>query len=383
MRTGRSVVGFAILLTGGLLSACSGGAHPAAAPASSLRAKTGSSAISSAHKATTTTTHAAAATSTTHPPATTTTAVPIGSWAVSGTDSDQIAGLSCPTPAWCMGIDDNGNAYTYSGGSWSGATSVIGVASDPDFESGDSHLTDVSCASASFCVAGAVISGDTNGDVFTYSGGTWSETSGAWTIPPQGVSATAPNISMSCPTVSFCGGDGPGVLWTYSDGTWSSFQPVGMNSFGAVSCTSDSWCMAVGGELSVSGTGESAAAYVYANGSWTLSSPSIDELSAVSCASSSWCMASGTNTSQVAEAYTYSNGVWSAGTQVGGGGLDCPSSSFCLSTVYANPDTYVYTNGSWSTGAVLGVSSAGFNAVACASSSWCLAVGGSSTYVYS
>ena len=51
--------------------------------------------------------------------------------------------MSCPSASFCVAVDDDGNAFTYNGSSWSTPSRIDTI--------GD--LTSVSCPSSSFCVA--------------------------------------------------------------------------------------------------------------------------------------------------------------------------------------------------------------------------------------
>jgi hypothetical protein len=86
--------------------------------------------------------------------------------------------VSCPSATFCAAVDENGNALTYNGTSWSAPTDNSG-----------GFLDSVSCPSATFCVAV-----DENGNALTYNGTSWSA--------PNHIDDG--NASVSCPSASFC-----------------------------------------------------------------------------------------------------------------------------------------------------------------------------------
>src|SRR4029077_10829362 len=96
--------------------------------------------------------------------------------------------VSCPSPTFCMMLDQNANAFAFDGSAWSAAgTEVMGV---------PASVTALSCASAVFCLAAGGVG---TGLVFTYNGIGWSAgqdvTGGLYAIP-----------SLSCPSLSLCAG---------------------------------------------------------------------------------------------------------------------------------------------------------------------------------
>ena len=123
-----------------------------------------------------------------------------GTWArgVLVESSNKLVSISCPSATFCAVVDSAGNAYTYSGSSWSaprrlGSTAMTGVVPDGQLlhghkhghpvrvsgsrwspsgplttaDGGPVHLTSVSCATASSCAATG------NADGYAYSNGSW------------------------------------------------------------------------------------------------------------------------------------------------------------------------------------------------------------------
>jgi hypothetical protein len=121
-------------------------------------------------------------------------------------------------PAWAKSLPPSGGG---------GNSSVQVVDKDID---GGAHLTQVSCATTSWCMAGAQ-----NGTVVTWSSGTWG--------PPTTVFKVADGSidGLSCPTVSFCMAVSDiGGYSIFSGGTWSAPKK---RSGWAVSCPTASYCL--------------------------------------------------------------------------------------------------------------------------------------------
>ncbi|MCL6105162.1 MAG: IPT/TIG domain-containing protein [Actinobacteria bacterium] len=293
--------------------------------------------------------------------------------------------VSCVSASFCMAVDNQGGiALTYNGTSWS---SQSGPASLVSF---------VSCASASFCEAvwgmvdlqGGGYGYQVTDYFFSYNGSTWSSQS-----LPSGV----PYLNdVSCTSQSFCEAvgnsyngsgnyTGPALL-SYNGSTWSSQSlPSGVSDLYGVSCTSASFCEAVGSGSS----GLGATAIISYNGS-TWSSQSLPSgvaggLNSVSCTSQSFCEAVG-----LGVALSYQGSTWSLQSLPSGvgelNGVSCTSQSFC-EAVGGNYDsstrTYTgiaisYNGATWSSQSLpTGVGQ--LNGVSCVSQSFCEAVGNNST----
>ena len=127
---------------------------------------------------------------------------------------------------------------------WDGGTTLV---------SGSGGVTTVSCASATFCVAG-----DLTGAVSTYYGSAWSS--------PLSVDATHSIASISCPSSTFCvATDQNGEYITWSNGSWSqpaAFSPSS-STMVAVSCATTNFCMAVGHSATYGPSD-----FYYVNGTW-------------------------------------------------------------------------------------------------------------------
>jgi len=96
-----------------------------------------------------------------------------------GSDYPLVGAVSCASASFCAALDDDGHAYTYSGG-WSTGRQI----------DTSSELASVSCAPRSFCVA----VGGRFADIF--SGGRW--------LRKRRLDPSDGLVSVSCPSRSFC-----------------------------------------------------------------------------------------------------------------------------------------------------------------------------------
>jgi hypothetical protein len=192
-------------------------------------------------------------------------------------------------------------------GYFAGVQNRLHVAAEMRLASiGLSELADVSCTSASFCIAVTY-----SERAFRYDGSSWSDPM------PAGPNA------VSCVSPTFCMGVGLGVVWIYDGTQWT--KPVGgAPDPGSVSCASPTFCVVVsvsGGWVSrYNGTGLD---------DGTIINPQAHTSSAVSCPTSTFCMAWADGW------YQWNGSHWSGVAGVAGvAGLDrvsvsCVSSTFC------------------------------------------------------
>jgi len=136
--------------------------------------------------------------------------------------SNNLVQVSCPTTTWCTAVDQNGNAFTYSNGSWSAATHVSGAI----------EFDGVSCATTTFCMAVSYDNGFS-----TYNGSTWTAMSGTTFGGLVNTSFTGVSCSIStfCAVSDFLSGDEV----VYNSGAWSKVaNPAGGGGQGmpTVSC---------------------------------------------------------------------------------------------------------------------------------------------------
>ena len=178
--------------------------------------------------------------------------------------------VSCANPTSCVAVGSDGNnqaivsTYTDSGGTWL-STPMTPVTSD---STGKGVFTGVSCASSTSCVA---VGSDGNGQgIFSFgtmSGGAWTWSAAAAVVPDNASGTTAQSAAgfedVSCATASSCVAVGYDVDGRpmFSTGlllggvwTWSAETPINVatnSKYGgsdAVSCVDASsvWCVITG-----------------------------------------------------------------------------------------------------------------------------------------
>jgi Protein kinase domain len=271
--------------------------------------------------------------------------------------ADGLTSVSCASADFCAAADSGGNAFTFSGGSWSAPHRLSG-----------NGLSWVSCPTAGFCVA------TSNGSVlYTYSGGKWSSPTELFGVNGKPAHLT----SVSCVTTTFCMATGNMHAYRYSGGTWARGVLVeSSNKLTSISCASATFCAVVdsaGNAFTYSGSSWSAPRRLAATG-----------MSGVSCPTAGFCMAAGTATP-----YAYSGGRWSPSgplTTADGGpvhltSVSCATGSSCVAT--GNADGYAYSDGGWARGVVVHHSNK-LTSVSCTSAGFCTAVdSGGNAYTYS
>jgi len=269
---------------------------------------------------------------------------------------------SCSNASFCVIVGSIGWYYDPHSApiieQWNGTTWTIATAPVPSGMSG-ATLTGVSCPSASFCMAvGIGFNGDSGSDT------TFAE---QWN----------------------------GTFWSVS--TTPNFTAPGDDHLEAVSCTSSSFCAAVGNNFQ-SGPGSTDTAYLemWNGSSWTLDAAptppgaTISHLYGVDCTSTSVCNAVGDwDSGTLVE--TWNGFVWSvvpSPNAVGGGNsldaISCIGSYFCTAVgsdyTSAGPAPVVESwNGTaWSVTPVFNPNGYGgyLNAVTCLGVAFCAAGGG-------
>jgi hypothetical protein len=304
-----------------------------------------------------------------------------------GDSSDIVVGVSCASPAFCVAVGQSGpNATsttlieTWDGKHWSitpspnsGASGLNGVAClnatncvavghigsigqalvetwdgrrwsitpSPKQGNGVSTLFAVSCAGPAFCTAvGFYETGPpllTHVQIEMWNGIRWSVRSG-----PSPGSGDSSFTDVSCTSTTFClalGSAGParhGLIETWDGTHWSIIaapSPIGRSGYASLthlSCTSPAFCMAIGGysQSTVSLT------EIWNGIRWSnINNPaySTSEVGAVSCTSPAFCVGAGGN----ALIETWNGTAWSIRPSPGGSsasgltGVSCASPSFC------------------------------------------------------
>ena len=134
--------------------------------------------------------------------------------------------ISCPDAGFCMAVDVNGYAFEERDGHWS-APALLSPKAESPFS--------VSCTSARFCMAT-----DINDHAFVWDGRSWAELAG---FVPRAVVQMPTDLDVSCTSAEFCMAGAGTADW---DGkAWSAGPKRYLST--AFSCTSASFCAAVGG----------------------------------------------------------------------------------------------------------------------------------------
>jgi hypothetical protein len=282
-------------------------------------------------------------------------------WTASVVPSAQeLSNVSCSSATFCLATDNQGPAFEYDGTSW---TSVAAPFPAP-----------ISCVSPTFCasVTGAIFDGiawsvplsveydgvscvsttfcmaATAGQAQVWNGKTW----GTQFAAPDGAG------SLTCVSSTFCVGGG-----AVFDGKQWSGEPLG--SFGAESCPDKTFCLAA--SYSQVSTFDPS----------LLPLPSLADpngsLQSVSC----WAVGSCVTVSNGGYEYTEQSATWSAASLVDPFGLDitavtCPAKNFCVALDNAG---YVLTDtqGTWTVDEQLDKSGKPFDYLSCPSPTFCLA----------
>jgi hypothetical protein len=183
--------------------------------------------------------------------------------------------VSCVSAAFCVLGTPAGAISVWNGVRWTKLVRVDNV----------QQWVTVSCATTSFCMAG-----DANGNVATYNGKTWSRLHGIG-LPVGGQRDSV--YSLSCPSPRFCAAGLDEGTATFNGKTWTYAPKSDDPGLFWVSCTSASFCAALG--FTDSGQGLPAAwtfdgrqwsSWVRVFNDWPLEIPTD-----VSCATPKFCMA--------------------------------------------------------------------------------------------
>jgi hypothetical protein len=296
-------------------------------------------------------------------------------------------GLSCPTADFCVAAVSLTSTGPPSGGEDGLVQFDRGVWSAPTVEGTFAGgFVSTSCANRSFCMAAA-----TNGVWTSWDGTRWG---------PPGLLKAAEHVyppTLACTSESFClisYGDSTGATGqrstayaTWNGQRWSSFRVLSQIGLTSVSCTTTTFCMAVGSGSS----GD--VALMWDGASWSLPMPlksSSLGLGSISCPTTRFCMAVGGYHASGDVYATWDGSTWSPESQrrtgLGSDGfasVSCPTNALCVavdfgSGVNSEPSTFkpplisVWRADSWA-----GATQESVQApiVSCATESRCLAVG--------
>jgi hypothetical protein len=327
-------------------------------------------------------------------------------------ESNFLEGVSCVSASFCVavGSHETVTASQTLALAWNGTTWALQMT--PNVSTDETNLLyDVSCVSASFCVAvGRSFDGTADRTLaMVWNGTTWA----LQTTPNIGSGVGDDNEleGVSCVSASFCVAVGNyytgtsvhtlAMVWNGSTWTLQSSPNtyVGNDNYlNAISCLSTSFCVATG--AADNGTNYETLAMVWNGSTWTLqSSPNVgtgqsNRLEGVSCVSESFCVAAGDY--RIPGFYRTMAMVWDGATwalqstpNIGAlsneiDGVSCASASLCVMVGYhddgaADGTTAIVWDGSaWtvqSTPNAVVDQNNHLNAVACVSDRQCVAVG--------
>ncbi len=262
--------------------------------------------------------------------------------------------VSCASGPICVAIDRY-DAVIYDGAGWSAPTTIESAPF--------AWMASVSCASSSFCVAV-----DNEANAITYDGDSWST--------PAGTGAGDYLSGVSCPSSSFCAAvgrhyEGLGYAITFNGTTWSAPASVDrFNGLVGVSCVSSSFCLAVGAD-------GSAFAFDGTSWSTLPGFDPPGRPEALSCASPTFCLVVGNGDVLDGYYVKFNGASWSTPTTIAGSSwmhdVSCPTETFCMAV---DDDNAITFNGStWSAPDEIAASVYHhLSAVSCVAASFCFVV---------
>jgi hypothetical protein len=340
------------------------------------------------------------------------------SWSVEtspdkGASNNSLSGVSCTSGTHCIAAgnyqkkssDVDTLMESWNGRSWS-------IQSSPNTAVEDNYLNGVSCATSTSCMAvGDTYDGSENQTLAeSWNGSTWSLTS---TPDPSGSSNNNALDRVSCPNSTSCistGGYFPtstatanpqNMVESWNGSSWNVVPipnaDTTLNALSDVSCTSSTFCMAVGYYEGSGSDVDQTLIETWDGTSWEVV-PSPDEgsgseLSGVSCTTSYFCMAVGQYNTGSAEddlIEQWDGGVWSLDSSSNASStfneldtVSCTSLTFCIAVGRYDSGSEQLSLSDLFNGSYWGVAptndpSSTYNyltAVSCVSSTDCMAVG--------
>jgi hypothetical protein len=322
------------------------------------------------------------------------------------TQFNLLSGVSCPSASLCVSAGyytgsldfDQVLAQKWNGTSWS--KTPIQSAGTPS----DNSLNGVSCAGTAFCMAVGSYSNGANDQALAQK---WNGTS--WATVLSGAPPSTDLNGVSCVSHSFCmavgsffnGTAARSLTEKWNGSTWSKVtapdtSPAAANILSGVSCTSATFCMAVG--TFFDGTNSQTLALKWNGTKWTLltppdtSSTQNNNPTGVSCASATRCMAVGLvgpASQSMTLAQKWNGASWTMLTSPDPGtavnilaGVSCTSATFCMAagtsgdtTSSEQPLTVTWNGTSLKTVAPAGNDTDQLATVSCTSSTFCMAAG--------
>jgi hypothetical protein len=329
----------------------------------------------------------------------------------SGTASNALYGVSCSSSTTCRAVGyfvNASNVIQTLIESWNGST--WSIVPSPNNGTGSNSFYGVSCVTTGQCQAvGSYMdssTGFTRSLVESWNGASWSITATPGGILGNSLVAVSCESSGTCQAVgSFINTAGVAqtLVESYDGGAWliipTPVNGTGANTLAAVSCTSDSFCKAVGSYVNSSGH-QQTLIESWNGVAWTIDTSlntgtGNNALAGVSCVSATFCEAVGSSTSGTGVSQTlvetWNGTAWAITTSPNNGtganafaGVSCTATTFCEAV-----GSYVKFGGivrplaeSWNgtVWAVLttlnnGINNNSFSSVTCVSISTCKAVG--------
>jgi hypothetical protein len=219
----------------------------------------------------------------------------------------------------------------------------------------------VSCVSSVFCISAVAVETPTStASVQQWNGSSWQTV----TLPAPSGATLVVLESVSCTSTSFCvavgaqevNSEGLPLLYVWNGSTWSaSTTPTLPSTYDAaflvsVSCTGPTWCMATGWADNSTTSNTDTFAEQWNGSSWTIvSTPDItghvdDEFNAVSCTGPTNCMAVGYNAATGTGLALPSPGAQGGAGQLGFSGFPDPFASAHALTHATSPHIAVTTH---------------------------------------
>ena len=258
---------------------------------------------------------------------------------------DAAIGLSCSTETSCLFLNVTGRAFTWNGTGWT---------KKYDIEQQPKPFSDLSCPRAGFCALT-----DGIGQVMMLRHGAWTAPTGLYDI------VYSPHVSCVSAALCFLMDNYLGQMYRWSDHCWCQrFENPLRESPRALSCSTSKVCLEVARE----------AAAFFDGSTWVKVSPPAGSESptAAACASPTFCMAAYDN----GEAYIFDGSSFGPGSVVAKGqsvqALSCASPQLCLA-VLSDGTISRYDGTDWA--APVSVIPGGARSVSCPTVNFCATVG--------
>ncbi len=255
---------------------------------------------------------------------------------LSATGSNSVTGLSCTPIGFCMAVDDLGRTFVWNG-SWAQAPGISRTAG---------YVNDVSCVSASFCVAiGTGSSRQHRGLRIANYAVFWNGTRWGRPVPlysGYGIGRSYTRVeSVSCTSTTFCMVVGAGSrVWNGSRWRIYPHDLTGTDGQADVGCASSRFCIDAHDNIANYWTGSA----------WQSRSTDLPGgvgfIFSIACVSRTFCVAAGDSWKPL----IWNGNSWSKSAAPERGDIltsvSCTSVSFCVAGDRAGR-TLVWNGGSW------------------------------------